>query len=269
MMSLLRTIRKDMRTQRHLLSTYRKALKELPAGRLSFKIMNGKIRYFQWDKKNQKQVYIRANNMILVQKLKYRRILEESIRTMEQNLRLQEKLLQKYKEYDPLSCQSRLGKAYQDLPEEFFHQPKNKIKQSGCHYRYHPEQLIHVASFGMKFRSKSEAFIAELLHHAKIPFLYEEEIILTDENGEKHKYLPDFTIILPDGSHILWEHFGRMDLPDYRRKNFNKLAVYHYNGIYPPKNLIITMDSPNGGIDIDAIQDIITALLLPLFQNEG
>ena len=104
------------------------------------------------------------------------------------------------------------------------------------------------------------------MHAAGIPFTYEAQLILEDEYGEKHYYRPDFTIILPDGRRIIWEHFGRMDLPDYRKKNFKRLAVYHYNDIYPPKNLIVTMDSKSGGIDVDAIQSIITNQLLPLFR---
>jgi tetratricopeptide (TPR) repeat protein len=87
-----------------------------------------------------------------------------------------------------------------------------------------------------------------------------------DEFGEKYYYKPDFTFTLPDGRTIYWEHMGRMDLPGYRTKNFKKLSVYHFNDIYPPKNLIITMESKEGGIDVDAIQYIITRQLLPLFQ---
>lgn len=60
----------------------------------------------------------------------------------------------------------------------------------------------------------------------------------------------------------------RDDVFAQRQKNFKRLAVYHYNDIYPPKNLIITMDSKSGGIDIDAIQNIITNQLLPLFQGK-
>ena len=126
--------------------------------------------------------------------------------------------------------------------------------------------MIHKTSFGMLCRSKSEAMIADLLYKAGIPFLYEARLILYDEWGEKKVYCPDFTIELPDGSVIYWEHFGRMDLPDYRQKNFKRIATYHYNGIYPPDNLIITMESPKGGINVSAILHIIEHQILPLFQ---
>lgn len=256
-----------MLAEKRLLEAYRKALSRLPEGRLCFKLIDGKARYFKWDKKKRKQVYIKNADSDLVYQLKYRRILEEAIQTIEQNLIVQEKLLSKYQEYDPQSCQTRLGKVYQDMPEKFYRMPRKVTLVEGRQPSHHSENLIQISSFGLKFRSKSEALIAELLHNAGIPFKYEEKLVLEDAYGEKHYYKPDFTFILPDGRRIIWEHFGRMDLPDYRQKNFKKLAIYHQNGIYPPKNLIITMESKEGGIDVDAILNVIHNQLLPLFQS--
>jgi hypothetical protein len=44
---------------------------------------------------------------------------------------------------------------------------------------------------------------------------------------------PDFTIHRPDGSVVLWEHFGLMDDIEYARKWSLKLAWYTANG-FPP-----------------------------------
>lgn len=267
-MNLLKIVRDDVFAQRQLLEAYERALLKLPEGRLCYKVVNRKVRYYVWDPKKKRQVYIKKKDINLVYQLKYRRVLEEAIKTILTNLTIQEKFLQKYQDYDPLSCQLRLGKVYQDIPEKFFLMPRKVILAEGYKSSYRSEDLIQTSSFGMKFRSKSETLIAELLHASNIPFEYEKTLILEDEYGEKQYYKPDFTIILPDGRRIFWEHFGRMDLPAYRQKNFKRLAVYHYNDIYPPKNLIITMDSKSGGIDIDAIQNIITNQLLPLFQGK-
>lgn len=266
-MDFFRILRQDVETQRELCKTFQQALKKLPEGRLYYKIMGGKIRYFKWDKKNKKQIYIRKKEEGIVFDLKYRRILEESIKTMEENLALQEKLLERYQAYDPKSCQARLGKVYQDFPEDFFKMPRQPAMPKGYQNKRYEDGLIHSSSLGMRFHSKSEALIAELLHRAGIPFTYEASLVLIDENGEKRYYSPDFTFVLPNGEKIYWEHFGRMDLPSYRTKTMKRLADYHYNGIYPPKNLIITMDSYDGGIDVYAIQQIINNQLLPLFQS--
>ena len=118
----------------------------------------------------------------------------------------------------------------------------------------------------MLCRSKSEAMIADLLHKAGFTFYYEARLVLYDEWGDKHIYYPDFTIVLPDGNVIYWEHLGRMDLPEYRQKAFKRIANYHYNGIFPPNNLILTMESYKGGIDVSAILRIIELQLVPLLQ---
>lgn len=265
-MGLLRLIKEDMATQRHLLQIYRKAMKTLPEGKLHYRLMDGVPRYFKLDPKTKREIYIKKKDMDYVYELKYRRVLEEAIQTMEHNLTIQEKFLNKYKPYDPLSCQNRVGKAYQDAPE-LLHQHQGKHqKRESYQNNFYREELIHKTSFGMLFRSKSEALIAELLYKAGIPFYYEARLVLYDEWGEKHFYYPDFTIELPDGRIIYWEHFGRMDSSDYRDKNYQKLSVYHYNNIFPPNNLIITMESRKGGIDVNAIQHIINHQLLPYFQ---
>jgi len=263
---LIRMIKEDIRTQRNLLSLYEKALAELPEGKLRYRLMNGIPRYFLLDAKSKKEIYIHKDDMDFVYQLKYRRLLEESITTMKTNLSIQEKFLKKYKSYDPIACQSRLGKAYQDAPEIFHQLHGKRTKRQSYQNRLYQDELIHKASFGMLFRSRSEAMIAELLHEAGIPFYYEARLVLYDEWGEKHFYCPDFTIELPDGRIIYWEHFGRMDLKDYREKNYKRLTVYHFNQIFPPDNLIITMESQKGGINITAIKQIIDTQLRPYFS---
>lgn len=265
-MRLLQMLKEDIKTQQHLLEIYRKALSTLPKGKLRYRMMNGRVRYFRYNPETGKVTYLKDADKELVHKLKYRRVTEEAIRTIESNLNVEEKLLETYQPYDPVSCQMRLGKVYQDAPELFYEKKGKHRKRENYQNSYRKEDLIHKTSFGMLCRSKSEAMIADLLYKAGIPFYYEARLILYDEWGEKQVYYPDFTIELPDGSVIYWEHFGRMDLPDYRQKNFKRIANYHYNDIYPPNNLIITMESRKGGIDANAILRIIEHQILPFFQ---
>lgn len=265
-MNLFEIMREDMREEQYLLQIYRNALRTLPKGRLRYRLMEGTVRYFTTDPDTKKEVYIKKKDMGKVHQLKYRRLLEEAIKTIERNLSLQTDFLKKYKSYDPAACQSRLGKAYQDAPELLHQMGGRRQKKESYQNHYRREDLIHKTSFDMYFRSKSEAMIAELLHEAGIPFFYESRLVLYDEMGEKHYYYPDFTIVLPDGRVIYWEHWGRMDSSEYREKNYKKLTVYHCNNIYPPTNLIVTMESRKGGIDAAAIHHIIQHQLLPYFQ---
>ena len=77
---------------------------------------------------------------------------------------------------------------------------------------------------------------------------YEKRLILYDENGRQRTVYTDFTIPLIMDYVMYWEHNGLLDDEVYLQRNIDKLRLYHLNGIYQPKNLIITADKPGGGI---------------------
>ena len=54
----------------------------------------------------------------------------------------------------------------------------------------------------------------------------------------------------------------------YRESSYRKMTDYFLNGIYPPHNLIITMDGPDGALDIASVYQLIRQQLLPLFQKQ-
>lgn len=74
---------------------------------------------------------------------------------------------------------------------------------------------------------------------------------------------PDFTIPLPNGKCIYWEHKGMRGEPDYAINDFWRTQLYFHNGIYEPVNLISTCDGPDGNIDMKAVRRIIEGIILP------
>lgn len=49
---------------------------------------------------------------------------------------------------------------------------------------------------------------------------------------------------------------------DYRQNAINKLLLYLSNGITVPKNLIITMDTHDGSIDVMAVKAFANMILM-------
>jgi len=92
-------------------------------------------------------------------------------------------------------------------------------------------------------RSKSEVLIADKAVLYGLPFRYEEVIYI-----ENYRFAPDF-VFLVEGELKYWEHCGRVDDPKYMRCHKWKLDMYEKSGIVPWKNLILTYDDENGGID--------------------
>jgi len=81
---------------------------------------------------------------------------------------------------------------------------------------------IYSTSKGDKVASKSEVIIANLLFHHGIK--YEYELPLEHEKGKTIK--PDFTITLPNGRVIFWEHLGLLGTETYDDTWLYKMKIY-------------------------------------------
>lgn len=127
------------------------------------------------------------------------------------------------------------------------------------------EKLIHRTSRGEMVRSKSEVIIADRLSDLDVEYAYERP--LTIEGVTKY---PDFTIEdMESGSTFYWEHCGMLHVPSYRKRWEEKLAWYKAHDISPYEDgggengtLIITSESPTGGISSQDIEQIIKKIIL-------
>ena len=109
---------------------------------------------------------------------------------------------------------------------------------------------------GYKVRSKSEVMAIAVLLEQNRFFRYEDPLYL---NGTF--YYPDFTIRNPkDGKYYWYEHFGKMDDPEYARKTYAKLAVYASCGIIPSVNLITTFETKAQKLNIPHIKQALSIL---------
>ncbi|MFT3995287.1 MAG: AAA family ATPase [Dysgonomonas sp.] len=134
--------------------------------------------------------------------------------------------------------------------------------------QYLEKNLIHQASDGTMFRSKSELLIYQRLIDKKIFPLYEKRLAI--KGVEK---LPDFTIENDEtGEVYYWEHCGMLYDKEYKQRWDDKYHWYIENEILPfndggGKNgtLIITEDKPfrledgtlRGAISVKEIDEII------------
>ena len=263
-MGYIEITKEDISLQKKLLCQCQSALSNLPKGRLARKNIKGKSYYYLVDSEG-RQIYIRKENKKLIYNLRYRRLLEETIKRMSANIKAQSVLLNCYAPYDPVSVQKSLPMTYRDINlKRDSDAPAEPVPKGQAYY---PEGLIYPTSFGMYLRSKSEVLIAELLHASKIPFQYEPNLRLQSVDGFWYNCHPDFRIIPEVGRDIYWEHAGMMNNASHRENLYRKITDYHHNNIVIPTNLIITMDGPDGIIDTAAINRIINGQLLPLFRR--
>lgn len=111
---------------------------------------------------------------------------------------------------------------------------------------------IYKTSKGDFVRSKSEVIISNLLHSHGVSYEYESKLYYN--NGKWIE--PDFTISLPDGNKIYWEHVGMLGVESYDNRWIEKKEIYekYYSGM-----LRVTYEGAN---IIDSSMNIIDECLL-------
>ena len=117
----------------------------------------------------------------------------------------------------------------------------------------HPEDLLVLGTHGKMLRSKSEAIIDRMLFQNKIPFHYEEKLVL-----DGIILYPDFMIRHPiTGQYFYWEHFGMMDNENYAHNVYSKLQLYQSVGIIPSMQLLTTFETRQNPLDYEYVELLI------------
>ena len=111
---------------------------------------------------------------------------------------------------------------------------------------------------GERVRSKSEIIIANTLARCNIPYKYECPLTL-----EGRTIYPDFTILdIKKRKVVYFEHFGRMDDPEYANDFVRKINFYEANKIFPGESLIMTFESSRIALDTAVVNMCLKHCLL-------
>lgn len=129
----------------------------------------------------------------------------------------------------------------QQLMEEY---EQIKTFQGGLQVpqNFRTEGLLYETLRGEKVRSKSEAIIADALYRHGIFYQYEK--ILEADGVTRVDFTMEHNI---RGCTLYWEHFGKMDDPDYVLEYLKKKKRYESMGIAEGKNLIATYEFYGSG----------------------
>jgi hypothetical protein len=149
---------------------------------------------------------------------------------------------------------------HSDISKRFtalFEQPDIVEVAIGNKSYFFEDRLIHRTLKGHLVRSKSELVIANRLFEKHIDYEYEKALILDGQTKS-----PDFTITTLAGDTFFWEHCGMMGSSSYRSRWEQKKRFYLEHGIEEGKNLIVTYDQLNGGLDTQNIETMIEKYLI-------
>ena len=266
-MSLEDIVRLNLQYEEDLLEQVDRIRVTAPEGRLTVRMNGGYKAYYLWKDGQAGPKYVTKKKRKQVEKIRLERFLKESRETLERNIRLQREFLDKYVPADFETINAKLPKAYRyDFDDPMPFQTGAAFRESENPYRR--EELIHKTSFGLAVRSKGEVMIGEILFAAGLDFYYEKALRLIDENGNIRVVYPDFWILLSKELVFYWEHKGLFADAEYFERDQRKMQLYHRNGIYEPKNLIVTKDGPDGSFDVEAVKRLVYGVLLPLRRSK-
>ena len=254
-----------LRDYENMLDSCRREFESLPKGHLSWGRQNGKDFYLheQKDEKSGKRDRRRIrSDDDLIRQLARKKYLEKFIPQLSKETDRLQKFIAGRSDVDPAQIIDSMKGVYSTLPEEYFFgghiRDAEKWAQAPYHMSdYKPDEKKQTTSRGLHVRSKSELLIAEKLYEFNIPFRYEEVIMIAGR-----QCAPDFKILKKSGKLVYWEHLGLMENQDYRYKNKVKLTIYERAGIMPWRNLIVTYDEYDGGINLAVIESEIRNKLL-------
>ena len=237
------------------IASIKKELGRMPKGSLIILNSHAKAQWYHKKKQDDgtvQRTYIKQSDRGVAEKLAKKAYLRSMLLDMEN----EHSCLEHYVKYRKPRDWGRfldLASPYRDLLISSTWERDDYIRS-----QEYPENLIVPTNKGDMVRSKSEALIANALYELNIPYRYEEQLMT-----ECFPIYPDFTIRnLRTNKLIRWEHFGKIDDPEYRAKVGRKLVTYMENGFIPGQDLIMTFEDKAHPLTIATVQDMIQMYFL-------
>jgi len=259
-------VQEELKKQEKILSESRKVLRAAPAGRLRCRKRKFKTTfYYRTCEKGVESENNITNNIKLQKQLIRKELSRLASKYAKKNIMALKRLQEDYRDNDIASVLKTVSASYKEAVKACgFEDSRRWAAAQSKQYNYDPKKHIHETISGVKVRSKSEALIANILTENGIPFCYEKPFELPGQEGSI--FYPDFTIELPDGRKLLWEHLGLLHDFEYCLHNAEKLQSYQLSGFVIGENLIITQDDVHGGCSSKLIHHIIKTYIKPYFR---
>ena len=248
-------LEKSKQLEKQMLSIQNK-LKKMPEGKL---ICSHTGPYCKWERSDgHKKTYIPKKDRSLAEKLAAKKYLSALWNDLNHEKYAIDLYLRRHSNYE-----SQVDKLLTDSTEiekllSPYLSPLSKELEEWKNSPYehnlkHPEHLTHKIGANQFVRSKSEAMIAKVLKHHKIPYQYEAKL----ELGDAEIY-PDFTIRhSKTGEFFYWEHFGLLDNQEYVKTMHYKLQTFTNHNIIPGINLIMTYENQEHPLTFEMIEMLV------------
>lgn len=238
-------------------------IRHCPEGKLSTRIVRGRIQYFHRKNPGDKRGrYIPKKEMNLIRALAQKDYDTATLTAIKREM----KAIESWKKSCPktraedvfkqLSSQRKELVVPEFQTEEMY--AKRWLAQAKKSEPFMSDSLRITTLRGDSVRSKAEAMIADALFNHGIPYKYEQSVWAFET-----VYLPDFIILQPHThKEMIWEHFGMMDDKAYADNVMKKLSNYAQAGFVTGDNLLFTMETQSNPLSNIQINRMIERSIL-------
>jgi hypothetical protein len=221
-----------------------KRLLGAPEGTLRITKSNNCIQYKQRIDSESKEIHIKKENITMAQQLAQKGYDQKVLKLVTRRLKQLEKVSEEYNDREIEELYNNLHPVRKMLikpVETPWEQRLENWRNTPYVGKEFAENIpVIYTKKGERVRSKSEKILADTFNDLGIDYKYECPIKL---RGVGVVY-PDFTFLRErDGKEIYWEHYGRMDDPEYAEKAVRKTNAFMANKIFPGDNLILSYES--------------------------
>jgi len=197
----------------------------------------------------------------LLNDLKVRRQLAESIPVLDERIKLCNDFLDNDVFYNPKKIELELPANYRGgkSPNLWLPDDIDPEEWANADYITNPAPMENPSetNSGRIVRSKSEAIVGSVAEAVPLLHRYEQQIVI---HGEV--FYPDYIFLLPFTRRLIYyEHFGKMDDLDYVKKTTHKLEVYPYYGLYLGYNFFATFETRNSAFSYPGAKQVIQRIL--------
>lgn len=226
-----------LRYETNLLHKMKREQEQINGGTLHVRSRKGRLFYLEYFGGKERGITKDTNRVYLLARKAF---LEEDIKKSEQVVNILKKADAAVNAAEKKSGSNEVLKKFETLDKKRLIYSEEELKwleNQGSQNPYMRENLRFETAAGIMVRSKSERFIADFLYSKSILFQYEPRMQI----GEKLMF-PDFVLLRPDGTKVIWEHCGLMDDSEYFAKAMGKLSWYRKCGFVQYRNLICTFE---------------------------
>lgn len=242
--------------------------KNYPNGKLRISHSNGCVQYYMKEKQvahsgEYKLKYIKKENMEMVQQLAQKEYDTMLLKELTKRLKSLKKARSVYVNTDPVRIYDKCIAERKNLINPSYISSEEYVKrweQVTYEKKAFAEGTVEIYTAKKeRVRSKSEKIIADTLERRRIPYRYECPLELKG----KRIIHPDFTVLNKrTRKEYYWEHMGMMDDNEYVTNAIKRVESLIQNGVFPGKNLIITVETKALPINIGLIDTLIQEYLI-------